>query len=672
MTSKTILLAVAEPQALVDIAQALGEGWEATSVGSEEEALVQLEECSFDALLVDFNLGEPDASALLNLALEKRPDTVRFLLAYEADLALVAAKVQGTPHILPKPIEPDSLKSRLDNAVNDSDTQPTETDPANTPTEAPTIPQIYADVLKALESPEVTAAQVGEVIAQDEVLSTEVLRLTNSSYLGLPRDITGPVEAVESLGLEAVKALVMALQFLAEHSRLKRSYLSLDQLWQNSVNVAQIARDLVLFETKNRTLAAQALTAGLLHDLGKVVLATNFDDLYGRVNSLARKQPVSLWDVEKEMFGANHGEIGACLVGMWNMPGPIVEAAALHHEPPLGETEQLTPLAAGHIANVLERELQPADDDVIVAPIINTPFLNELGLLQRLPVWRAAFANHLSVELGPEAESELESAEIDRLTATVPSTTSASRTANQLPAPGAATQTTTSGHPDSGEGTFAVGQARSRRFWIYAGIVAGVLAVAALWLRTEPGLNQSEPVQARTPATHEAPAVVSSKPAPEPQTAPAVAPEITPAVAVVKEPTARPASSETVSKPAASRVPAETVSKPTAPESGPVAPMATPPEATASVATTPSTTVAAAPVPSATVAKAPPAAAVREEKPMPDFRVSGIIYSARPSAIVNGAMVNVGDHIDDALVVRIARTSVTLQINGQRKNFDLR
>jgi HD-like signal output (HDOD) protein len=655
MTSKTILLAVADPQALVDITQALGSAWDATSVATDTDALAQLEERSFDALLADFNLGETDASDLLNLALEKRPETTRFLLAYEADLALVAAKVQGSAHILPKPVEPASLKTRLDNVVNDSDSKPAETEPAPAPSDAPAVPPVYGEVLKALESPDVTHEQVGEIIAQDEALTSEVLRLTNSSYLGLPQ-ITDPAEAVHSLGLEAVKALVMALQFLAEHSRLKPAYLSLDQLWVHSVNVAQIARDLVLFETKDRTRASQALTAGLLHDLGKVVLVSNFDDLYGRVHSLARKQPVALWDVEKEMFGANHGEIGACLVGMWNMPSHIVEAVALHHEPPLGETQHLTPLAAVHIANVLERELQPRDDDMMVAPIINTPFLNELGLLQRLPVWRAAFANHLSVELGPEVETESEWSETGRSATTVPSSTATSRTANQLPASAAETRTTTSGHGDGAEAS-TVHQAGSRKFWIYAGIVAGVLAVAALWLRTEPELNQSEPVHARTPATREAPAVVSS---PAPETAPAAAPQPAPATVAVAEepPAAAPAPSQTVSKPEPSPAPSTTVAKPAVSQSAP--------ESTAVA------TASAPTAPAPTVTSAPPPAVAHAEPAWPDFRVTGIIFSARPSAIVNGAMVNVGDHIEDATVVRIARTAVTLQMNGKRKNYELR
>src|SRR5437667_1449656 len=407
MAQKSILLAIPDLQALVDITEALGAGWDTTSVSSEADAFAQLETRSFDALLVDFNLGSPDGSELLNQALEKRPEIIRFLLAYEADLALVAAKVLGPHQILPKPIEPASLKSRIENGVapEDSNSNQSGNDPAIGVSASPPIPPVYSEVLEALDAPSVTYAQVGEIVARDSALTAEVLRLNNSTYLGLPRNIIDPVEAVGSLGLETVKALVMALRFLAEHSHLKPGYLSLDQIWQHSIQVAQIARNLALFETNDRTLASEALRAGLLHDLGKVVLVSNFDDMYGRIHSLARKQPVSLWDIEKEMFGANHGEIGACLVGMWNMPSAIVEAAALHHEPPLGEHEQITPLAAVHIANVLERELWLGREDTMVAPIINTPFMNARGLLKQMPVWRAAFPNNRSLDLERAVDS---------------------------------------------------------------------------------------------------------------------------------------------------------------------------------------------------------------------------------------------------------------------------
>src|SRR5437899_1805309 len=233
MNTKMVLLAVAEPQMLVDINQALGEGWEATSAASEEEALAQFEKSSFDALLVDFNLGSTDASELLNQVLEKHPETNRFLFAYEADLALVAAKVNGTPHILPKPLEPGSLKRRIENGLTDANGKQNGSEPAAVPAETPKIPAIYSEVLKAMEAPGVTNEQVGEIIARDEDLTAQLLKLTNTSFLGLPRNFTRPIEAVETLGLEAVKTVVQALQFLAEHSGLKPGYLSIDQIWQH-------------------------------------------------------------------------------------------------------------------------------------------------------------------------------------------------------------------------------------------------------------------------------------------------------------------------------------------------------------------------------------------------------------------------------------------------------
>jgi HD-like signal output (HDOD) protein len=580
----------------------------------------------------------------LNQALEKRPETVRFLLAYEADLALVAAKVLKAPHIVSKPIDPASLKSRIEGAFTNSESKEAEDTTLNGDSDSPTVPPIYSEVLKALESAEVTHKQLGEIIGRDPALTSEVLRLTNSTHLGLPRNITDPGEAIKALGLEPVKALVMALQFLAEHSRVRPGYLSVDQIWLHSVNVGQIARDLVLFETKDRTLASQALIAGLLHDLGKVVLATNFDDLYGRVHSLARKQPVTLWDVEREMFGASHGEIGACLLGMWNMPAAIVDAVALHHEPPLNGDQQLTPLAAVHIANVLERELGSSDDDVMVASIINTPFLNQLGLLQRLPVWRAAFANRRAEDF----EQEVESVE----------TTSASRTANYLPGPGASTHTATSGHPWTASG--------NGRIWAYASVAAVVLVLLAVWLTSEPDFNNNEPAYARTPTQFKPPTDSSSTPSREKvlETTPSVASS----TAVQEEPTA-PAASVAVVPP-----PVATPSVATAPVATPSASAATEPESAASrpapepvAAAAPAVT---APTPAATNA---PANVALHEKPHPEFRLNAIFYTAvRPSAILNGETVNVGDELNGATVVAIGRTSVTLQVNGQRKVYELK
>lgn len=641
MANNSILLAVADPPTLSDVTQALGAEWETISVASEEDALGQFEKRTFNAFLVDFNLGSPDASDLLNLVAEKHPQTIRFLLAHEADLALVAAKVEGSPQILPKPVESDSLKSRIEEAVLGK--QP-DTEQPPPPETAPVVPPIYAEVLKALESPGVTYAKVGEIIARDEGLTSEILSLAKSSYLGLPGQISKPVQAVESLGLDAVRAAVMALQFLAEHRGLRPGYLSLDQLWQHSINVAQIARDLVLFETKDRALASQALTAGLLHDLGKVVLAKNFDDLYGRVHSLASKQPVAIWDIEKEMFGANHGEIGACLIGMWNMPLPIVDAAALHHEPPAGEQEGLTPLAAVHIANVLERELWMGRDEAIVAPIISATFLNELGLLDRLPVWRAAFANHRA----PETE-EAEQAQTEQPRAEVVASTGGKPRKNPLARRHGAKRRN---RPEQSwaEEEISVYEGRHRRNWIYAGACVFVVLLT-IWFRTQPGNNQDEIAYARTPVRQNVPAepapVVTTPESPKTEPPKSEPPKSTPTVTASPEPAA----------PAPQEPPAPTAT--TTPQ----------PKPPASVAAAPGPAVTPAPAVAPLIVPSPYSQAAQSKSP---YKINGIIFGARPFAIINGQTVRPGDEVDGATVIAITATSVTLQTSEERKTYHLR
>lgn len=640
MTAKHILLATADIQTAVDVSQALGADWTTTCVTSEAEALARLEAGSFAAFLVDFNLGSPDASELLNQSLEKCPDVTRFLFACEADLALVAAKVIGEHEILPKPIDGTTLKSRIEGGL--SDLEPRQAVPAQSVEDSASQDEhslVCAEVLQALESSTVTCRQVGAIIARDASLTQELVQLTRSTYLGLPGNVTNPVEAVEVLGLETVKALVMARRFLAEHAHLSSCYLSPDTIWQHSINVAQIARDLVLFETRNRALASQALAAGLLHDLGKIVLATNFDDLYGRVHSLARKQPVALWEIEKEMFGASHGEIGACLLGMWNMSSEIVDAAAFHHEPPLGEHDQLTPLAAVHIANVLEHQRR-SDDGFRVLPVVSTPFLNQLRLLQRLPVWRATFAKPASragssergeaTYLSPALEAGPVLQAADQAQATVTATQPAGP-APQVEAPGTTTSATHA----------------NRKGLVYTGIVAGLMLLLAVFLRPGASPDELAHIQARTLSEPEASMAVTP-PAPV-DVAPAPLPEITPLAAepATPEATVAAAAEPEIIEPLIELSPAPALVEVAAA----VLPTDLPPPAAAQILE-PATSM-------------PPV--------QPAFKLNGIFYSSTdPTAIVNGKSVRVGDTVSGATVISISRGDVTLEIDGQRKTVALR
>jgi hypothetical protein len=129
-----------------------------------------------------------------------------------------------------------------------------------------------------------------------------------------------------------------------------------------------------------------------MHDMGKVILAANFDEQYHQAHAAARKEQRPLWEVEKEILGASHGEIGAYLLSLWGMSADVVRVAALHHHPLLAGDQSFTPLTAVHAANALEYEGDP-NADGLTLPVIDPDYLQQLGLEARVESWRRARRN---------------------------------------------------------------------------------------------------------------------------------------------------------------------------------------------------------------------------------------------------------------------------------------
>jgi putative nucleotidyltransferase with HDIG domain len=181
----------------------------------------------------------------------------------------------------------------------------------------------------------------------------------------------------------------MTLKLLSQYDKVKPVYFSIDNIWRHSTNVARTAKVIALLETGSTDTSGMAYTAGLMHDLGKVILAANFDTQYHGAHSLARKQQIPLWVVEKDIFGATHGEIGAYMLALWGMPDEVVTAAAMHHNPLRAGDKNFTALTAVHVANTLEYS-GTLDSDGLPVPVVENEYLQSLGLADRLEQWRDA------------------------------------------------------------------------------------------------------------------------------------------------------------------------------------------------------------------------------------------------------------------------------------------
>ncbi|MFH1090871.1 MAG: HDOD domain-containing protein [Pseudomonadota bacterium] len=212
----------------------------------------------------------------------------------------------------------------------------------------PTVPGIVAKISKMVENPETTPADVGRLISQDQVLSAKVLRMANSAFFGMSRQISSITQALVILGFDVVKGLVLTTSVF---DMMKKS---MDGLWEHSIGCA--AASGVAAKVLGREDAEEVLIAGLLHDLGKVVLTLELPQETARVLELVRKKGISFYEAEKEILDFTHGDVGLWLAEHWNLPDILADPMHWHHQP---EKARLAPeqTAIVHLANIITHAL---------------------------------------------------------------------------------------------------------------------------------------------------------------------------------------------------------------------------------------------------------------------------------------------------------------------------
>jgi putative nucleotidyltransferase with HDIG domain len=153
------------------------------------------------------------------------------------------------------------------------------------------------------------------------------------------------------------------------------------------MRVAQLARKIAEIEGADERLVEQTFTAGLLHDVGKLILADNPSIKYLELMARAKEEGRQLVEVEEGTLHATHAEVGAYLLDLWGLPAPLVETVALHHQPAHSAEPGFTSLTAVHVANVLEQETA---HETTAGPVnrLDLAYLERLGLGARVEVWR--------------------------------------------------------------------------------------------------------------------------------------------------------------------------------------------------------------------------------------------------------------------------------------------
>jgi putative nucleotidyltransferase with HDIG domain len=189
-----------------------------------------------------------------------------------------------------------------------------------------TIPDIVSKLRRTMDSPSASAVAVGEEVSKDQVLAAKVLRLVNSGFYGFRTPITTITQAMVLLGFDVVKTLVLSASVL-DILELMNKYLS--GLWEHSLATARVAN--ALGERLGLPNPEEIAVAGLLHDLGKVIIAQRFPAENKEIRAVVEKKNCLQLDAEREVLGVTHPEVGMWLLKKWGLPGKLVYPIAYHH-----------------------------------------------------------------------------------------------------------------------------------------------------------------------------------------------------------------------------------------------------------------------------------------------------------------------------------------------------
>jgi HD-like signal output (HDOD) protein/ActR/RegA family two-component response regulator len=362
--------------------------WEMAFAESGAQALQILEGQHHDVIVSDMRMPQMDGAQLLAEVRRRHPETVRIILSGYSDHEMILRSIGPTHQYLTKPCEPGVLRSTIGRALALSHLL------ADARIKAvvgqlealPSMPALLTQLTEELQRPSCSLQMVGDIISKDVGMTTRILHLVNSAFFGLRREISSPAAAVTYLGLNTVVSLITTFHIFRQVDESSKALLELDRLWEHSMNTGVVAKAIAKAETGDKKLVEDAFAAGLMHDAGRLVLGTNFPQQYRKVMDLAATTKRPLFEVELEVFGATHAEVGAYLVGLWGLPNSITEGLAYHHRPQDCVARAFCPLTAVHAACALDHLLKK-DQACGDGTILDVAYLSEIGLEEKVDAW---------------------------------------------------------------------------------------------------------------------------------------------------------------------------------------------------------------------------------------------------------------------------------------------
>jgi HD-like signal output (HDOD) protein/CheY-like chemotaxis protein len=384
MALNEILFVDDDPDILAGLRNALRRNrarWNMRFALGGEAGLRELEAAPCDVIVTDMRMPGMDGLALLGQVRQHHPQAARLVLSGHADLDAVVRASSVAHQYLLKPCDTDTLCAAIDRAlaiqallINDQLRRV-----VGGLGTLPAAPAIYAALTAALADPDVDIRELAAIVTRDIGLAARMLQLVNSAYCGIAQRISSIETAITILGLNMVRHLALTVEVFRSFGGPDGA--GFEELERHSSLTARIARKLA----PDRRTADVAFAAGLLHDTGKLVLMRRASGAYRAAVELAARSGTSVFEAERASLGATHAEIGAYLLGLWDLPDAIIGPVAHHHTLEHIGAGGYDTTAAVALADRLAHEVAGDAPQELKA---GAEVLCKLSALGDLPLWR--------------------------------------------------------------------------------------------------------------------------------------------------------------------------------------------------------------------------------------------------------------------------------------------
>jgi putative nucleotidyltransferase with HDIG domain len=368
--------------------------WEMAFAPGGQAALQMMEAAPFDVIVSDMRMPGMDGAALLKTVREKYPNVLRIILSGYTELEAALNAVPVAHQFLVKPCDQDTLQSAIERAtsLNSILNNKRLESIIGSMQQLPSLPKSCMEMREALADPDSDSHRIARLVERDPAMSAKVLQLVNSAFFGVARNISDINMAITYLGKSILENLVLSVEiFRVFRPTVSIPGFSLEELHTHAQFTAKMAGHVA----GDNAIRRLGMVAGLLHDVGKLVLAEATPEHFARAIAGAKKEKRPLYEIEEELTGVSHAEVGAYLLSMWGIPYLIVEAVAHHHHLERVACEKVDLLASVYFANWLAHEHDAERRGAAGIPNapLNMEIVAKLGVEHLLPEWRLEARN---------------------------------------------------------------------------------------------------------------------------------------------------------------------------------------------------------------------------------------------------------------------------------------